>query len=158
MIREMRRKDKLMDKAAAEQVLLEQTHGVLACLGDDDYPYAVPLSYAYENGKLWFHCSSAGGNKLDAIKRQPKVSFCVVSRDDIVQKDITTHFTSVIVFGQARILTDPAEIAHAAQIILDKYCPDYPEEGRQYTAKTMGKFFIVEIDAELITGKSTPQK
>lgn len=36
-------------------ILHKGTSGVLALLGDNDYPYAVPISYVYDDGKIYFH-------------------------------------------------------------------------------------------------------
>jgi hypothetical protein len=65
-----------MSGDASAAVLERGTSGVLALAGDDGYPYAVPLSYVYCGGKLFFH-SAVQGHKLDAIARCDKASFCV---------------------------------------------------------------------------------
>ena len=44
MFREMRRKNQALDAQACSAVLDRGTSGVLAVLGDEGYPYAVPLS------------------------------------------------------------------------------------------------------------------
>lgn len=44
MFRPMRRKKQNLSREQAEAILINGSHGVLACLGDDDYPYAVPLN------------------------------------------------------------------------------------------------------------------
>ena len=82
MFREMRRKRQALSKEECEEILLRATSGVLAVSGDDGYPYAVPLSYVYEEGKLFFHCAKAG-HKLDAIFRNEKASFGVVGQDKV---------------------------------------------------------------------------
>ena len=80
MFREMRRKKQLMSIEDAKAVLERGKSGVLAVAGDDDYPYAVPVSYIYYDSKIFFHCAKSG-HKLDAIERQSKVSFCVIDKD-----------------------------------------------------------------------------
>ena len=102
MFREMRRSKQLLSMEDTAAVMNRCTNGVLACLGDDDYPYAVPLSYVYHNGKIYFH-SAKTGHKIDAVGKNPKVSFAVVDEDTIVSKEYTTYFRSVIAFGKARI-------------------------------------------------------
>lgn len=67
-----------------------------ACLGDEDYPYAVPISFVYLNNKIYFHSAKAG-HKIDAIVKNPKVSFAVIDEDTIVSKEYTTYFRSVVV-------------------------------------------------------------
>lgn len=68
MFREMRRKKQALSLEESIAVLNHGTSGVLAVSGDNDYPYAVPLSYAYHDGKIFFHCAKTG-HKLDAVAR-----------------------------------------------------------------------------------------
>ena len=96
MFREMRRKRQALSPGDCAAVLCRGTSGVLAVAGDGGYPYAVPLSYGYDGEKLYFHCAKAG-HKLDAIRRSPKVSFCVIDQDRVVPEEYTTYFRSVIV-------------------------------------------------------------
>lgn len=51
----MRRKRQQLSDEAARQVLEQATSGVLAVMGDGGYPYAVPLSYVWHDGRLIFH-------------------------------------------------------------------------------------------------------
>ena len=113
MFREMRRKNQILSQAECLAVLDRGTSGVLAVQGDGGWPYAVPLSYVYEDGRLWFHCARTG-HKLDAIRREPRVSFCVVDQDQVVPQEYTTYFRSVIVFGTIRVLTDDGEKRRAS--------------------------------------------
>ena len=83
MFREMRRKKQRLSAEACEAILAEGTSGVLAVDGDGGYPYAVPLSYVYQDGKLFFHCAKSG-HKLDAVRRNPRASFCVIGQDRVV--------------------------------------------------------------------------
>ena len=55
MFREMRRKRQQLTEAECIKILKKNTSGVLAVSGDGGYPYAVPLSYVYDNGSLYFH-------------------------------------------------------------------------------------------------------
>ena len=100
MFREMRRKRQLLPPEESVAILERMTNGTLALHGDDDYPYAVPVSYVYIDGRIYFHCAMKG-HKVDAIMQNDKVSFCVVERDDIKPAEFTTYFRSVIIFGKA---------------------------------------------------------
>ena len=129
------------------------TSGVLAVHGDDGYPYAVPLSYAYEDGKLWFHCARTG-HKLDAILRDPKVTFCVVDRDQVVPLEYTTYFRSVILFGKARVLEDPAEIRTALEKLALRYAPEDSEAHREaILEKELPALVAIEVTMEHLSGK-----
>ena len=70
MFREMRRKKQALSNEENLAILMRGTSGVMAVSGDDDYPYAVPLSYVYHDSKIYFHCA-ASGHKLDAMRRNP---------------------------------------------------------------------------------------
>lgn len=153
MFRDMRRGKQLLSEAETIEILQSCTSGVLAVSGDDDYPYAVPLSYAYKDGKLFFHSAKAG-HKLDGIAKNNKVSFCVIKTDDVIQKTFTTHFRSVIVFGKARILTEDSEKKFALECLVEKYSPDYINEGQAEIEHAWNRVCVVEIEIEHKTGKA----
>ena len=103
MFRPIRRAGQALSHEECIAVLKRGTSGILAVAGDGGYPYAVPLSYVYADGCLYFHCARSG-HKLDAIARCPKVSFCVIDQDQVVPEKITTYYRSVIAFGTARVI------------------------------------------------------
>lgn len=151
MFRAMRRKRQQLSTEESEAILKRMTNGTLALHGDSGYPYAVPLSYVYSEGKIYFH-SALQGHKVDALRRDDKVSFCVVERDDIQPAEFTTYFRSVIAFGRARILTDEAEKRAALQLLADKYSSGMPGLEDEI-AKGFRRLLMVEIDIEHLTGK-----
>ena len=151
MFREIRRiKQKLSEEEAIE-ILKKGKTAVLAVLGDDDYPYTVPINYVYQNGKIYFH-GAKQGHKLDAIKKHDKVSLCVIDKDELVKDELTTYFRSVIIFGKATVITDEKQTYHAAEIFGLKYNDDKEkvdkEIEREWKALT-----CIEITIEHISGK-----
>jgi uncharacterized protein len=153
MFREMRRKKQLLPEAETIEILKSCTAGVLAVSGDNDYPYAVPLSYVYVDGKLFFHCAREG-HKVDGIARNEKVSFCAIAQDVIVPETFNTLFRSAIVFGRARLLTDEAEIRYALECLAEKYSPGRQAEGQREIARELDRVAIAEITIEHMTGKA----
>jgi len=153
MFRPLRRKNQLLSEAETVEILRSCTSGVLAVAGDDDYPYALPLSYVYQDGKLFFHCA-AEGHKIDSIRRNNKVSFCVIKTDEVIQKTFTTHYKSVIVFGRARILADDNEKRHALESLVKKYSPDYIPEGQIEIEHDLKIVCVVEVAIVHMTGKA----
>lgn len=152
MFRSMRRSKQVLSQEDCAEVLNRGTSGVLAVSGDDDYPYAVPLSYVYADNKIFFHCAKSG-HKLDAIARNSKVSFCVVDEDQIVPEEYTTYFRSVIAFGKARVLQDEAEKRNAIEKLAAKYTPD-DEAGRlSEIDKEFKALCMVEIVIDHLSGK-----
>ena len=157
MFRDQRRKGQSLSIAETEVVLKRGQSGVLGVSGDDGYPYAVPLSYAYENGKLYFHCANKG-HKLDGIRRNDKVSFCVIDQDQIVAEKFTTYFRSVIVFGRARIIgSDDATHRHALELLVRKYSPGYEKEGEAIISREGKAACVVEITIEHMSGKQAKE-
>lgn len=153
MFRELRRKKQLLSREETEAVLTRGSAGVLALSGDEDYPYAVPISYVYSGGSLYFHCARSG-HKLDAIERSEKASFCVIDQDQIVPEEYTTYFRSVIAFGRIRILEDEEERREAIEKLALKYAPDStPEERQQEIQREWERLCILGLEIEHVTGK-----
>ncbi|NLH01216.1 MAG: pyridoxamine 5'-phosphate oxidase family protein [Clostridiales bacterium] len=153
MFREMRRKRQILSEEDTISVMKRCTNGILACLGDEGYPYAVPLSYVYFNDKIYFHSAKAG-HKIDAILNNPKVSFAVVDEDTVISKEYTTYFRSVIVFGKARI-AESDERLEAFKALVEKYSGDQPEESKDKEISGCTQACIIAIDVDHMTGKES---
>lgn len=157
MFREMRRKKQALPDNETIRILETASHGVLAAAGDDGYPYAVPLSFVYSGGRIYFHCAREG-HKLDAIKSCPKVSFCVVSEDNVVPEDYTTYYRSVIAFGRARILQNEDEIIRSLSLLAEKYHPtDTEENRREQVTRELEHLCMVEVEIEHLSGKEAKE-
>ena len=152
MFREMRRNRQLLPEEESVAILVRNTSGVLALLGDEGYPYALPISYVYADGKLYFH-SALTGHKVEAIRGCNKASFCVIDRDEVHPERYTTHYRSVIAFGKVRILEQPEEIRASIEALADKYAPDLREGSREEIRKEAGRFCMIELAVEHLTGK-----
>ncbi|MEE1196114.1 MAG: pyridoxamine 5'-phosphate oxidase family protein [Lachnospiraceae bacterium] len=156
MFRTMRKIKQQLSAEKTKEIFRQGTSGVLAVNGDEDYPYAVPLNYAYADGKIYFH-GAKEGYKIDAIKNSDKVSFCVINQDQIVQEEYTSYFRSAIAFGRARILTEEAEIKNALKMLAVKYCPDCEAGHSQVIEKGCKNLYVVEIDIEYMSGKEASE-
>lgn len=155
MFREMRRFKQALEKNECEKILQSGKSGILAVNGDDGYPYTVPMSYFYVDGKLYFH-SAKSGHKIDAIKANPKVSFCVVSVDEVLPEKFSGDFRSVVAFGKARIIEDDAEKWAIMETITKKYAPNAAQSA--IDAKIDVRFKAVSIivmDVEHLSGKES---
>lgn len=153
MFRKMRRSKQELPADEALRLLEAGSSGVLALLGDGGWPYAVPLSYAYAAGKLYFHCARAG-HKLDAVRSEPRASFCVVAQDLVVPEKYTTHYRSVIAFGRVRILEDGDEKRRGIELLAERFAPDDSAEHRRRVVDSeWDNFCVLEFGIEHITGK-----
>ena len=153
MFRKMRRYGQALSREECIDILKNASHGVLALHGDDDYPYAVPMSYVYENDKLYFH-GARSGHRMDSVMKDEKASFCVVSADDVIPEEYATYYKSVIVFGRIRALTGKDEIISSAETLAEKYNPGDTPEGRlSEIDKEFSRLAMFEMTVEHMTGK-----
>ncbi len=101
--------------------------------------------------RIYFHSANAE-HKIDAIMKNPKVSFSVVDEDKVVSEKYTTYFRSVIAFGKARIV-EGKERLDAFNALVEKYSGDQPEESKHKEIVGCSKAHIIAIDIEHISGK-----
>lgn len=153
VFREMRRKKQVLSQKEVEGILHKGTSGVLALLGDNDYPYAVPISYVYDNGKVYFH-SAKSGHKIDAIQKAAKASFCVIDEDLVVPEEYTTYFRSVIAFGRIQIIENDSEKRAAIEKLAIKYAPEDTAASRDDAISREWKpLCMLEMTIDHVTGK-----
>lgn len=152
--REMRRKGQQLSQAECEEILKSATSGVLGVVGDGGYPYTVPISHVYHEGKLYFHGARVG-HKIDALRANDKVSFCIIAQDEVMPKERTTAFISVIAFGRARVVEDEEGLRRIATLVGQRYSPNYPEDCKQEIDEAIAsqRMACVEIEIEHLTGK-----
>jgi nitroimidazol reductase NimA-like FMN-containing flavoprotein (pyridoxamine 5'-phosphate oxidase superfamily) len=148
----MRRKRQQLSNEESIAILEKATAGTLALLGDEGYPYAVPISYVYHEGKLFFH-SALAGHKVDAIRNCDKASFCVIEQDDVQPKKYTTLYRSVIAFGRIHIVEDEQEKLATARMLGNRYNPNDEESLRQEIEKGFSRMLMLRFDIEHLTGK-----
>lgn len=157
MFRSMRRSRQELTRQETDELLYTCTSGVLALTGDGGWPYAVPLSYVYDGEKIYFHCA-VSGHKLDAVKNEPRASFCVIARDEVVPEEYTTYFKSAIVFGRVRVLEDEAEKRAAIERLALKYSPNESAESRSAEIDRFRKALcMLELSAEHVSGKQAKE-
>ena len=141
----------MLSKEDCEEILTNEPRGVLALLGDYDYPYALPMSHVYIDGKIYFH-GAMKGHKMDAIKKHDRVSYCVM--DEGVENDDGWSYTfkSVIVFGRMRVLADNDEKVEKLTHLGDKFFPTH-EQTVSEIERLLHRTAVFEITIEHISGK-----
>ena len=123
--REMIRIKQLLPQEECIRILKEELRGVLSVLGDDDYPYGMPLNHYYceEDGKLYFH-SGKKGHRTDAMRRHDKASFCVYDNGFRKEGEWALNIKSVIVFGRIEFIEDQETINRMAEKLSRKFTDD----------------------------------
>ncbi len=154
----MRRKEKeITEKAVLEEILLEKLVGRLGTSVNNN-PYVVPMNFAYRAGKIYLH-THKDGKKVKNILANPRICF-EVDDGKMIEAEEPCNFSwsyhSVIVHGNARIVTEPEEKLAALKIISDKYSFG---KGERLTLKSIEKYeslWIIEINIDKMTGKKSP--
>ena len=153
MFREMLRKKQQLTDAECIEILKVQLRGVLSVLGDDDYPYGMPINHYYceADGKLYFH-GGKKGHKIDAMKRHDKASFCVY--DEGFRKDGSwaLNIKSVIVFGRIEFVEDQEKTYRISEKLSRKFTDDDEYIQREIDHSGPGTLMFALVP-EHITGK-----
>lgn len=157
MFRELARKKQALTHEESIRLLKEEPRGVLSVLGDNGYPYGLPIDHWYneDDGCLYFH-SGPKGHKIDAIRHCDKASFCVYDQGYREDGDWPLHIKSVIVFGRIEIVEDHEKAISLTRQLSFKYTSDaaYIEDEIQ---KYGHEVLVFRLIPEHITGKITKE-
>ena len=153
MFRELTRKKQQLPDEECIRILKEEKRGVLSVLGDDDYPYGMPINHYYneEDGKIYFHGGKTG-HKIDAIRRHDKASFCVYDEGFRKEGEWALNIKSVIVFGRIEFIEDVEKVYRLATELSLKFTDDmgYIENVIKHSGPATLMFALVP---EFMTGK-----
>ena len=153
MFREMRRFKQQISDEECIRILEEQPRGVLSMLGDDGYPYGIPLDHWYseDDNKLYFHCAKTG-HKLDAVASCDKVSYCVMDEGYRKDGEWALNIISVVIFGRMHIVEDEDKKREICTNLVRKFTDD-----EEYLQKELTYAFprvcCLELTIEHMTGK-----
>lgn len=147
----MRRKEFAMTAENAEELLKHGEYGVLSTADKNGVPYGVPLNYAYDGKKIYFHCAPEVGRKLENIADNSNVCFTVVGKVERVPEKFSTRYESVIVGGTATVAE---EKEYALALLIEKYSPDFAEAGAKYIERAAYKTAVYAITVSELSGKS----
>ncbi len=151
-MRDVRRKDRETGTPEAIELLTRGEYGVLSTVGKDGQPYGVPLSYAYKDGRIYFHCA-LHGHKIENIENNAQVSFCVVGKTRVLPEKFATEYESAVAFGVASEVSGNERYG-ALVLLLEKYSPAFIEAGKSYIDQQDHATKVVKIEIEHISGKA----
>ena len=153
MFRLMRRFRQQTTQEECIRILQEERRGVLSLLGDDGYPYGIPMNHWYcpEDGKIYFHGAKAG-HRVDAMNRCDKVSYCVFDQGWRWEGEWALNVTSVVVFGRLRPVTDEAKVREISAELCRRFTED-EEYLRRELENNLSRVLCLELTVEHMTGK-----
>ena len=153
MFRKMRRFNQQISDSECIEILKNTKRGVLSLIGDDGYPYGLPIDHWYceEDGKIYFH-GAKEGHKIDAIKTCDKASYCVYDEGYRKEGDWALNVKSVITFGRISLVEDEKKAREICTALTRKFTDD-----EEYLEKELKNAFprvqCLEFTPEHMTGK-----
>jgi len=151
MFKKMRRQEKQLPEDKSQEILSEGEYGILSTIGEDGYPYGIPMNYVFLNNRIYLHCAKEG-KKLENIRYNNKVSFTVVGDYQLKPADFTSSYKSIIAIGKANFVKGEEKKEVLQEFIL-KFSPDFKEKGFNYIDQAIEKTTIIEIVIEDLKGK-----
>lgn len=153
MFRELSRKNKEISKEQCIEILKTEKRGVLSVIGDNDYPYGMPMNHYYNeaDGNIYFHCGKSG-HRLDALKKHNRVSFCTYTKGYLNKDEWALNIESVIVFGKIEIIGDIEKIKNISEKLSRKFTDD-EEYIRNEIELFAEKTLLLKLTPEHLCGK-----
>ncbi len=149
----MRRKDRKTERAEAEEILAKGLYGVISMNGAAG-PYGIPVCHALLRGALYFHCAGKG-RKLEHLRADDRVSFCVVAEAESLPADFSMRYRSAVVSGRAAEVTGSAEKLEVLDALVLKYSgPGHAAVGRTKAEAALAVTAVYRINFDEISGKA----
>ena len=153
MFRIMRRFKQQISEEECIRILQEEKRGILSMHGEDGYPYGIPMNHWYnpENGKLYFHCAKTG-HKLDTIRKNDKVSYCVHDTGYRKEGEWALNISSVVIFGRISLVTDEEKAKEIGTHLCRKFTDD-EEYIQKELQNALPRAQCLELTIDHMTGK-----
>lgn len=151
MFRDLTRAKQQLSAEECREILNNEKRGVLSVLGDNDYPYALPMNFYYSasENKIYFH-SGKQGHKMESVARHDKVSFCVYDEGYRKDNHWSLNIRSVIVFGRIRATEN------WSREMMRAFCRKFTDDTAYIESeieKYADKTIVLELEIEHMTGK-----
>lgn len=154
-MREIRRKDRVLDGLRAKELLVEGEYGFLAMVNANGGGYGVPLSYAMAEGEeaIYFHCAPEG-HKLINLDADNRVTFTVVGRTRVIPDQFTTAYECVMAFGRIERRLPETDRLRALRLLVAKYSAGFEEIAEKYIKGSFARTEILKLNVEHISAKA----
>lgn len=151
--RPMRRSGQQISEAECLRILREEKRGVLSMMGENGYPYGIPMDHWYDpdSGKICFHCAKAG-HRLDAIAGCGRVSYCVYDAGYRREGEWALNVNSVVAFGRISLVTEEERARKICTELCRKFTED-EEYLRRELRNALPRVQCLELTIDHMTGK-----
>lgn len=153
-MRDVARKKQALAPEQIDKVLKNPDilHAVLAANGEDGYPYAAPISFAYDDGVFYLHTAKRG-YRVEAMDADARVCLTVVEAEDTNEPESTADFVSVIAFGKIRRAQNDEEHHKALVALRDKYIRSFESKCANPGRPSYEATVVWILEPEHMTGK-----
>jgi len=148
----MRRQDRKITEQESIEILQKGEYGVLSICTPENEGYGIPLNYVLYQDSIYFHCAKEG-SKLDYLRNNNRVSFCVVGATTVLPSKFGTLYESAIVSGNT-MEVEGSEKQEALKQLIEKYSSEYIREGKEYIEKLYDKVCVITLTVKSVTGKA----
>ncbi len=143
------------------QFLNEEQTGRISSIDENGYPQIIPMNFVLINNIVYMH-SHIRGEKLNNIKRNSKVGFEVDRNLEFLPSYFfdpndaslaDTLYISVVIKGEAVIVSDSTEKALALNALMKKYQPEGKYEPMRENMQVLNQVAVIKILPNEINGK-----
>ena len=159
MFREMRRFKQQVSDDECREILKTEKRAAFSVIGDEGYPYTIPINFFYDekDHKIYFH-SAGEGHKIDALSQCDKVCFTTWNQGFKKSGCWEWNATSVVVFGRAKLVTDAETAKDRLRKLAAKYYPTAAEIEEEMSSSAVSRVQVFAIEIEHMTGKLVNEK
>jgi len=122
----------------------------------EGYPVVIPTLYGRDNDNLYIHGASTS-RMLKSLQKGIEISLAVTLVDGIVLARSAFHhsmnYRSVVLFGTAKLVTDPEEKLCALKVVSDQVLKDRWEEVRIPNEKELKVTAVLSIPIDEASAK-----
>ena len=143
------------------EFLNEEHTGRISSIDENGYPQIIPMNFVFINDSIYMH-SHTKGEKLDNIKRNLKVGFEVDRNLEFLPSYFfdpndasvaDTLYISVVIKGEARIISDVKEKVLALNALMRKYQPEGKYEPMNENMEVLEAVAVIKIIPKEMNGK-----
>ena len=143
------------------EFLSSQQTGRISSIDENGFPQIIPMNFVFINDAVYIH-SHIRGEKLDNIRRNQKVGFEVDKSLEFLPSYFSdptdasladTLYVSVVIKGNASIVSDKEEKTIALNGLMKKYQPEGGYEPIKPDMDVLNEVEVIKIVPESLRGK-----
>ena len=153
----LRRAEKRMETEKALEFVRQASTGRLATIGQDGYPYCIPLLFVWMENSIFLHGTNAVGHLRRNIDHSARVCFEVDETGEVFdygrfECDSGIAFRSVVIFGNIHVVDETAVKQAFCERLIEKYGKPASTRPKNFFPR-LDWISVYRLDIERISGK-----